>query len=179
MLHVESLLSQLGLLCQLLLSLTCHLKCVVLLKMLQQDDEIIFPLFYSLFFSVEHSQSHLTPHPSPSHQRPQITPCMNMSTFVVCAKERISMILPVCFIQTQPAFVCTQTHTHADTHHPHRGKPKHSRATNINWDFMNLISFGYTCILHGLLPIHLKSNQTKKYIPPVELALTRGFATTS
>lgn len=93
---------------------------------------------------------------------------------LVYVQGSISMILLARSIQIQPAFVRTLTDTHM---HPHIGNP--NTATHINWDFMNLISSGYTCILHGLLPIHLKSNQTKKYIPSVELSLTRGFATTS
>lgn len=66
------------------------------------------------------------------------------------------------------SYTLTRRDTHTDTGNP-------NTASHINWDFMNLISCGYTCILHGLLPIHLKSNQTKKCIPPVDPAFLEAL----
>lgn len=142
-------------------------KCALLLKMFQEDE-------INAVFPTEHFSFHLPLHPYPSPWRPQIAPRMNMSTFLFVCERELAWFSLVSSIQIQPAFVCAHTDTHM---HPHRGNP--NTATHINWDFMNLISSGYTCILHGLLPIHLKSYQTKKYIPSVKLSLSGGFATTT
>ena len=102
-----------------------------------------------------------------------------MSTFLFVYERELAWFS---LVHSNSTCICMHTrwhkHTHTDTHmHPHRGNT--NTATHIDWDFMKFISSGYTCVLHGLLPIHLKSNQTKKYIPSVELSLTGGFATTT
>lgn len=50
-------------------------KYAVLLKMLQGDE-------INAIFPTEQFSFHLPLHPCPSPQRPQIAPCMNMSTFL-------------------------------------------------------------------------------------------------
>lgn len=77
---------------------------------------------------------------------------MNMSTFY-CEGENISMI-SVEFNLHLYAHTLTRMLPHSDG--------SSSTATHISWDFICLILSGCTCAPHGLLSIHLKSNQTKK-----------------
>lgn len=56
---------------------------------------------------------------------------------------------------------------------PHSNRSS-TAATHIKLDFINLISSGYTCALRGLPYIHLKSNQTKGYIPCLPLTGSRA-----
>lgn len=64
--------------------------------------------------------------------------------------------------------ICMHVHDTCMLAHSNRSS---TAATHIKRDFINLISSGYTCSLRGLLYIHLKSNQTKEYIPSACLLL--------
>ena len=137
---------------------------------------------YSLFFFSDWAIFNPLPSSSRALDAHKLHLAWTCPPCLVCVRERISMILPGPFKFNLHLYAHTMTRTHTQTHrhtHAPTQKKNTNTATHINWDFMNFISSGYTCVLHGLLPIHLKSNQTKKYIPSVELSLTGGFAATT